>query len=60
MKSSIHNKTARELVVDGWKQGLTLKEMSLVLGESGFIINPFAIISTWTTLDETKNLTGEQ
>jgi hypothetical protein len=40
----IKNETANQLVIEGWKEGLSLERMKTILQEEGFMVNPFAIL----------------
>jgi len=56
MSVVIKNPNVDELVVKGWEDNLTLDEMKQILWENGFMVNPFAILKTWTTLDDHRPL----
>jgi hypothetical protein len=52
MSTVIKNKTADELVIQGWNEEVSLEEMKATLQANGFMVNPFAILRVWLDLDE--------
>lgn len=53
MNKTILNPSANELVIQGWKDDVSLVEMKQILQKKGYLVNPFAIMQTWVQLDET-------